>query len=275
MTTEQAGAWQDHDGLALFHMTGLEALGGVAAIFTGRQRGVSPQWEGGLNWSLSVGDEPAAVAENRRLTLAALGLTPDRAVMAGLVHGDRVVAVQQGQSPEQAPGTVRVEPDCDALVTDQPGLALVVTAADCVPLFFYDPVRRVVGVAHAGWRGTVAGIGGKTARLMHEAFGCQLHQIHAAVGPSIGPCCYEVGPQVAEPVRAFYGPDADDLLHPLATQGKDRLDLWEANRRDLLRTGVGAVSVGGACTACENHRLFSHRGEAGKAGRGAAVIALR
>lgn len=265
--------WHEQNGMQVLRMTALERLGGVAAFFTGRLGGASDRWDGGLNWSYSVGDEKAAVAENRRRTLDLMGLPLHRAVMAGLVHGNRVVAV----TGEEGPGLdeVRLVPDCDALITDRPGLALIVTAADCVPVFLYDPVRKAVGAVHAGWRGTVAGICGEAVRAMAHTFGCKPSDIHGAVGPSIGPCCYEVDEAVAGPVRAYYGADlAPRLLAPGKQPGKYQLDLWEANRQDLLRAGVVHAHVSGECTACGVSRLFSHRAEQGGAGRGAAVIAL-
>lgn len=269
---EAAVSWQQHgNGVYALHMASLERLGGVVAYFTGRSGGVSPRWQGGLNWSLSVGDRPEYVQENRRRSLAAAGLSPDRAAVAGLVHGSRVVAVT-GREPAGA-GGMRLVPDCDGLVTDVVGFALVVTAADCVPLFFYDPAARAVGVAHAGWRGTVAGVGSATVAAMVAHFGCCPESIHAAIGPSIGPCCFEVGEQVIGPLRQYYGTDADGLMKP-AGHGKWMVDLWEANLLDLKRAGVQDVSVAGECTVCGVARLFSHRAESGQAGRGAAIIAL-
>lgn len=267
-------AWVDHDGLEALHLTALEALGGVKAIFTGRKGGVSARWSGGLNWSISVGDEPAAVRENRRRSLALLGLPGNAAAIAGLVHGDRVTALPAAEPLELPANDLLLVPDTDGLVTDRVGLALAVTAADCVPLYFYDPVRRVIGAAHAGWRGTVAGIGAKTVQVMVERFGCKPEEIHAAVGPSIGPCCYEVDDLVAEPVRRYYGEAAQQLLLPGRRPGKYQLDLWSANRLDLLWAGVRHVQVAGECTAHRCDRLFSHRAERGGAGRGAALIAL-
>lgn len=251
----------------------LEQLGGVRALFSGRRGGVSPRWQAGLNWSHTVGDEPALVRANRRRTLALVGIEPEAAIMAGLVHGDRVVAVT-GDDPADPEGDVRVIPACDALITDRPGLALIATAADCVPVYLYDPVRRVIGIAHAGWRGTVARIAGKTVRIMAERFGCVPAQIHAVVGPSIGACCYEVDEQVAEPVRQAYPGHEATLLRPGRSPGKYQLDLWEANRLDLLEAGAGPTHVAGACTSCEVDRFFSHRAERGGAGRGAAVIVM-
>lgn len=266
-------AWRERDGVQSLRLESLEALGGVGALFSGRLGGVSPRWGQGLNWSYSVGDALAHVRENRRRTLALLGLGVDRAVMAGLVHGDRVVAVTGAERPA-GPDDVALVDQCDALITDQVGLALIVTAADCVPVYLYDPVRRAVGVAHAGWRGTVAGIAGKTAQAMAAQYGCRPGDIHAAVGPSIGPCCYEVDDAVAGPLRQYYGAGAEPLLQPGQAPGKYQLDLWEANRLDLVNAGVGSVSLSGECTACRVERLFSHRAEGGAAGRGAAVVAL-
>lgn len=289
-------SWQTHGGVDVVHMAELEAAGGVAAFFTGRRGGVSTRWDGGLNWSISIGDEPAQVAENRRRTLEILGLTPERALIAGLVHGNRVVAVTGADvatvaepalgdacapaapgpgapaGPSPAP---RVIPDCDALITDEPGLALIVTAADCVPVFLYDPVRRAVGAVHAGWRGTVAGICAQAVAAMERTYGSRPADILAAVGPSIGPCCYEVDDVVADPLKAYYGVASTQCLTPVpGKESKYMLDLWEANRQDLLRAGVRRVQISGECTSCGVGRLFSHRAEAGTAGRGAAVIAL-
>lgn len=272
--------WVEHDGVQLLHMTALEALGGVRAVFTGRRGGVSARWDGGLNWSVSVGDLPEAVRENRRRSLAALGLTPGEAVMAGLVHGTRVVALPAGERLVDGPlplgpaDEVRVVPDTDGLITDRRGLALVVTAADCVPVFLYDPVRRIIGVAHAGWRGTAAGTAAATVRAMADRFGCDPADVCAAVGPSIGPCCYEVDDAVAGPVRRYYGDRAEALLRRADREGRYMLDLWTANRFDLESAGVRHIYPAEVCTACQRDRLFSHRAEGGTAGRGAAIIAL-
>lgn len=272
--------WKNDGGIPCVHLSALEALGGVTAFFTGRSGGVSVRWNGGLNWSYSVGDDPEAVRENRRRTLALLGGDLHHAVMGGLVHGDRVVAIPSAEAADvraQAvlPDTVRLIPDCDGLITDQPGVALVTTAADCVPVFLYDPVRRAIAAVHAGWRGTVKGIGARAVAAMVERYGCRPADLVGAVGPSIGPCCYEVDDQVAEPVRAYYGEAAQGLLSPTGAPGKYHLNLWEANRYDLLRAGVGSVTISGECTSCGVHRLFSHRAEHGAAGRGAGVIMLR
>lgn len=264
--------WQEKAGIGTLRFSALEQDGGAAALFTGRAGGASPRWGGGLNWSYSADTDRPAVRANRGRTLALLGLPLERAVMAGLVHGDRVVAVDGTEEPGF--DEVRVVDDCDGVITDQRGLALVVTAADCVPILLYDPVRRAVGAVHAGWRGTVAGIAGKAVTAMAETYGSSPGDLIAAVGPSIGPCCYEVDEPVARPVRAFYGERTAELLKPGAGPGKYQLDLWEANRLDLAAAGVRQIQISGECTACRVDRYFSHRAERGTAGRGAAVIVL-
>lgn len=257
---------------SFFPLASLEAAGGVRAFFTGRSGGLSPQWNGGLNWSISVGDDPANVRQNRERSLEPFGLTLERTVIAGLVHGDRVVAVS-GDEP-LTPDGIHLIPDCDAIITDKPNLALAVTAADCVPVLLYDPVRRAIGAVHAGWRGTVLGIAGKAVQAMVQTYGCNPADILAEVGPSIGPCCYEVDEVVAGPVRAQFGEAAGNLLRPEGAPGKFRLDLWAANQQDLLRAGVRSAAIHGTCTSCHVDALFSHRAERGAAGRGAAIIAL-
>lgn len=257
---------------SFFPCTSLEAAGGVRAYFTGRSGGLSPQWNGGLNWSISIGDDPSNVRKNRERSLERIGLTLERTVIAGLVHGDRVVVVT-GDEPLTADG-IRLIPDCDAIITDEPNLALVVTAADCVPVLLYDPVLRVIGAVHAGWRGTVLGIAGKAVQAMVQTYGCNPAEILAEVGPSIGSCCYEVDEAVAGPVRAQFGEAAAQFLHPEGAPSKFRLDLWAANQYDLLRAGVRSAQIQGTCTSCHVDALFSHRAEKGAAGRGAAIIAL-
>jgi YfiH family protein len=145
--------------------------------------------------------------------------------------------------------------------------------ADCVPILFYDPVRGAVGLAHAGWRGTVACIARATVRRMVEAFGCRPADIRAGIGASIGPCCYEVGDEVVEAARAAF-PNARHLLRR-QDGGRWHFDLWAANCHQLALEGVKEIEVSGFCTACRTNEWFSHRAEEGRTGRLGAVIGLR
>ncbi|NLG29001.1 MAG: polyphenol oxidase family protein, partial [Chloroflexi bacterium] len=167
----------------------------------------------------------------------------------------------------------RVLPATDALISASPGVALLLRFADCVPVLFYDPVRRAVGLAHAGWQGTLAGIAGKTARALQADLGCRASDLRAGIGPSIGPCCCEMGPEVLEQFRAAW-PETDALCTPLGG-GRALLDLWRLNALQLERAGVTQSETAGVCTVCNMHDYYSHRGENGATGRFGALIGLR
>ncbi len=240
------------------------APGCVHAVLT-RHGGVSvPPWAT-LNLGRFVGDDPAAVETNHERACAALGLRREQLVTVHQVHGNRVARA----SPADL-GTLI--PAADALISDTPGLALLLRFADCVPVLFYDPVRRAVGLAHAGWQGSLAGIAGKTALAMQEQLGSHAGDLRAGIGPSIGPCCCEMGPEVLAQFRAaFAGIDA--FLQP-TTGGRARLDLWRLNAWQLEQTGVTHIEVAGVCTVCHTQDYYSHRGEGGRTGRFGVLIAL-
>jgi len=237
----------------------------VHGCFT-RLGGVSrPPWQS-LNTGHGVGDDLDHVRENHERICRALGIQRSQIVSPHQVHS-AVVRVVDGRDR----GTVKE--GTDALVTDEAGVYLMLRFADCVPVLFYDPVRRAVGLAHAGWRGTVACIARATVQRMVEAFGCHPADIRAGVGASIGPCCYEVGDEVVSAVREAF-PDAPHLLQRQAN-GRWHFDLWAANQYQLAQAGLTCVEVSGLCTACRTDEWFSHRAEKGRTGRLGAVIGLR
>lgn len=276
--------WLNASAVRALRFPFLERLGGLRTAFTSRHGGVTEGPRGSLNLSYSVGDEPHRVAENRRRALALVGLPPERAVVAGLVHGVRVARID-GPLPDTGPGAAAGDrsglvPGVDALVTATPGLALVVTTADCVPIFLFDPRRRAVALVHAGWRGTARGAAGHAVRALAAEYGSRPEDLWAVVGPSIGPCCYEVD----EPVVAAFEEGQDGAvtagpgswLRRGTSPGRWRLDLWAANRDQVIGFGVPAeqVQVAGICTACEAADFFSHRAQRGQAGRQAAILVL-
>jgi len=243
-------------GAVIFRVESLErALPGLVAAFTTRRGGVGPPPWDSLNLGRHVGDDPRAVDENRRRVFAGLGLDPKSLVTAQQVHGDRVAAAG-------APGR---HPATDGLVTDVPGLTLAVFCADCTPVFLVDPTRPAAGVVHAGWRGTVAGIAARAVAEMTARYGSRPVDLVAAVGPSIGPCCYEVGPEVSDAARRRLGAG---VLVP-GPGPRPHLDLWEANRRVLVEAGLAPerVHVAGLCTSCLEDLFYSHRRETVRAGR--------
>jgi hypothetical protein len=233
-------------------------------VFT-RLGGVSQPPFASLNLGRSVGDSPEAVAENYTRICHTLGIEKESLVTGYQVHSEHVAVV----GPEEAG---KLLPTTDGLVTNAPGVSLTLRFADCVPLLFFDPVRRVVGIAHAGWKGTVSQIGSKVIDTLRSAYGSQPSDIMACIGPSIGPCCYQVGEDVIRQVREVV-PYSGDLLMPQA-DGSLHFDLWAANRRQLEDAGVTTIEVAGLCTSCHREEFFSHRRDEGKTGRFGASIAL-
>ncbi len=224
--------------------------------FSTRLGGVSSAPYDSLNVGRSTGDHSEAVTENRRRLLAHLGLDPECLATAGQTHGVRVTRVE-------GPG---LEPDCDALVTTVPGLAVAVTAADCLPIGLV--ARGAVGVAHSGWRGTAAGIPRATLDAVCAAAGVGPQQVHCHLGPSIRPCCYRVGDDVAEAFPHVARVRIDGVWH---------VDLATAARVQLIRAGAVPEHITDVaeCTACHGDRYFSHRRDAGTTGRLWAVAARR
>lgn len=231
------------------------ATAGIRVAFTGRAGGVG---HADLNLSLLSGDDPDRVAGNRARTLAAVGRSADAWCSGRQVHGTRVAHVGAADAGRGAADPASAVPDTDALWTDAPGVVLAVLTADCVPVFLADPARRRIAVVHAGWRGLVGGI----IEASVQAIGPS-RDLRAYIGPSIGPCCYEVGEDVAAPAVAAFGD---------AVVRDGHLDLWRGARIALARAGCNAVTPSLACTRCAPHRYFSHR--AGDVGRQALVATL-
>lgn len=245
----------------------------VHAVTT-RAGGVSPAPWDRLNMSWARPDPPENVLENRRRVCAALEIPVERLAQAGQVHAVEVRTVGEDDAGRGATDRPSVLPPADALITDTPDLYLLACFADCVPLLFFDPVRRAVGVAHAGWRGTVADMAGATVRALGEHYGSRPADLRIAIGPSIGPCCYEVGYEVVDTARRLPEPSA--LLHR-GVSGRFHFDLWQANHQLLQVAGVRPehIEVSELCTMHHADRFFSHRAMGGQTGRFAAIIGLR
>jgi polyphenol oxidase len=236
------------------------------AVFT-RHGGVSPSPWDSLNLGGTVGDATERVRENRRLALAALGSSPDSVYDVWQVHGISVVVADAPRPPE----TPHLK--ADGILTNKPGITLLMRFADCVPLLFHDPAHGVVGIAHAGWLGTLRGAATAMVAAMRDHFGTLPRDIHAAIGPCIGPDHYQVGEDVARQVRQVFGSDSSGLL-PVREEAI-YFDLWSANRLLLEHSGVGSIEVAEICTACHTDDWFSHRAEKGSTGRFGALIALQ
>jgi YfiH family protein len=264
---------QEHaqDGVRWLAFNHLSQAPGVAHAATTRHGGISPPPFDTLNLGTGSGDTPERVRENQRILAGVLGVDEARMSRQRQVHGADVAVIR---SEEDLPAEGFLG-DYDALVTGVPGVTLVVRVADCTPVLLYDPVRRVAGAVHAGWRGTVAAAVRQAVRAMEEAFGCRPADLLAGIGPAVGPCCYEVDTPVLDAVRRTFGDEADTLLRPVDA-AHARLDLWEANRRLLLAAGVpgASIEVAGLCTSCRTDLFFSHRREGPATGRSAGIITL-
>ena len=254
--------------------------------FSTRDGGVSQVYGGStLNLGWTKEDDPASVAENRRRFLSAVCGQRPGSVLVGVkqIHSNivRVVNKEDGALEgrlQTADGKAVLQGD--GLITDVPGVLLGVGTADCVPVLVADPLKRAVAAFHAGWRGTVSRIVERGIAKMQEEYGSRAADLVAAIGPSIGPCCYTVGEEVWSKFSAQFD-YANELFTRSNDTGQIRLSLWEANRRQLLDAGLAETSVItiGECTACTRIpggalRYFSHRAEHGNAGRMLNVIGV-
>jgi hypothetical protein len=252
--------------LELLRFAALSDAGCIHAITT-RLGGTSQgQWST-LNLGHTVGDDPAHVEANHRLVFAALGLELPRVVCGRQAGGNRVALVTAEQAGQVIPNT-------DALVTLDPGLPLMLRFADCVPVLFWEPQRRAVAIAHAGWRGTVQRVAARTVQTMVSRLGCRAEDIRAAIGPSIGPCCFEVGPELVHTVRQQFGQVAEGWIGP-GRGDRSFVDLWQVNAWQLREVGLEQIESAEVCTRCHRDRFYSHRGDGGKTGRFAGIIAGR
>lgn len=240
----------------------------VPHCFTTRLGGVSSGYLSSLNIGTSRGDDPDNVIENYRRLGAAIGFDIHNLVLSRQTHSDIVYT-----ATEKDRGAGLFAPpleQCDALITATPGLALVVFTADCTPILFWDEKTGAVGAAHAGWRGTVSGIGARVVEAMGREFGSRPADIHAAIGPNIGFCHFETDADVPQAFRAAYGTEMDEWI--TADGKKFHLDLKNINRRILNRAGVTQVEVSEACTQCSQDRFWSHRVTGNRRGSQGAII---
>lgn len=272
---------RERNGIRFFASELLDRHADVAALVTTRHGGVSTGPFATLNLGAKTNDDPRNVRENRARVARLFGHDARQLVFARQVHGDAIAQVPRGFEGG-------VFDDVDALVIDAPQTPLVILTADCAAVFLYDPRHHAIGIAHAGWRGTVAGIAARAVQHMHEAFGTQPHNLIACIGPSIGPCCYEVGDEVISAVEAAM-PDSSGevLVEPdMASAGSFRaainadhkhFDLWRANEIMLVETGIPEqqIEVARLCTACRTDLFYSHRAEKGVTGRFGALMMLR
>lgn len=254
---------EDIGGLTLFRFESFPRAGLLHAIST-RLGGVSQPPYASLNISPAVHDHPDLVRENRRRFTDALGIREQQLITTRQVHGRDALVVDADFRPADP------LPAADVQVTDQPGWVLTMRYADCVPVLLVDPERPAVAAVHAGWRGTQVRAAGAAVDLLRDRFGADPAALLAGIGPSIGPCCFEVGDEVAVQF-------ADRPSGLLPRPGcRPHLDLWELNRLALVEAGVrpDRIELAGLCTRCRSDLFFSHRAHGFPGGRFMATIGL-
>ncbi len=255
----------------------LDATGLVANCFTTKLGGVSTGQNATMNMSFSPDrlDRPENVLENYKIICGELGVDYKKCVLSKQTHTTNILTVTEEDAGK---GIIREKgyDNIDGLITNARGITLVTKYADCVPLLFLDPVKKVIATSHAGWRGTVNGMAKVTVERMANEFGCDPKDIIVGVGPSIAKCCFEVGKEVADEFLKISDFDPTDLVVD-DKNGKFHVDLWEANKRFLLKAGIKKenIDMPDICTVCNSDSLFSHRATKGKRGNLAALICLK
>lgn len=243
----------------------------IVHAFCTRWGGVSQGAYENLNFSFREGDPTDRVEKNWELLSAAYQVPRGQFFVVNQIHEDRILLIDQEHPKPNENKPLQY----DAILTDRPGLAIGIKTADCVPILMVDPVRRVIGAVHAGWKGTSLGIAGKAVDALASRFLSKPSDLIVAVGPAIGPCCYQVDKTVFEAMGDPSGPNS--LFRPCREEGKWMLDLPLANRLQVERKGVspGNIVTSGFCTACRGDLFFSHRREKGKTGRHLNFIMIR
>lgn len=250
-------------GLVYYTLSALERKGVAHAVVT-RLGGGSQSPFSGLNVGHALGDDPQIVQANHHLIFDHWGLQPQEVVTARQVHGHGVAVVGSGDGG-------RIISATDSLVTADPGVVLLLRFADCVPVFLYDPHHHALALGHAGWRGIVVGL----AQSMVHTMSAELHsdppEIIAALGPAVGPCCYNVGEEVIAGIESRV-PHWERAVE--RRNGAFYLDMWQALQLQLAESGVTTVETGNICTADNTQEFFSHRREKGRTGRFASLAWL-
>lgn len=265
----------ERDGVHWFAFEQLTRCEFLIHGFSTRIGGVSESPFAELNLAFHVGDNLDHVVENRRRYCQALGLHLEDLTSGEQVHRDQVRVVTGRDRGCGAFSYDTAFPGTDGFITNESGVVLSSYYADCVPLFVVDPVQRVVGLAHAGWKGTVKRIGARTIETMQTEFGTRVADCLVGIGPSVGQCCYEVDEHVIQPLQDEF-PEWEEFVKR-KDNGRWDLDLWATNRQVFLDVGVPSeqIEVSGLCTACRTDLFFSYRAEQGQTGRMASILAIK
>lgn len=274
--TEKSNMYlREKNGVPYFVFRSLEDTKLVRHGFSTRKGGVSKGHLAELNLSFTRGDDSENVRENFRRIAGAIGFEPESLVLSSQTHTTNIRLVTKEDRGEGYAVPLK-HTDVDGMITDVPGLTLATFYADCVPLFFVDPVHRAIGLSHSGWKGTVNRMGAVTLARMEEAFGTRPKDVRAAIGPSICQDCYEVSEDVALEFKQEFSPQADERLIFRKKNGRYQLNLWRANEIVLLEAGIRPrhLEITNICTCCNPELMFSHRASHGLRGNLGAFLEL-
>lgn len=258
------------DGVPFLSYPMLEETGIVHHGFSTKLGGVSKGCWATMNISTTRGDDPEDVEENQRRIARAIGVKPEDMTFTNQTHTTNVAVVRAEDKGRRFMET-------DGMITNVPGICLVTFYADCVPLYFVDPVKKVIGMSHSGWRGTVGKIGKVTVELMQKTYGSDPKDILAAIGPSICQDCYEVSEDVIVKFQKSFEEKYWPELFYQKENGKYQLNLWKANELVFEEAGIlkKHIAVTNVCTHCNSDILFSHRTTGNKRGNLSAFLALK
>lgn len=262
------------NGIKLLSFEILNCYTGLFHAVSTRIGGISPAPFYSLNLGIHTEDAVRNISTNYAMLCSALHIDLQSVVTSHQVHETNIACIESMPARKYPFPLEHALNGYDAFITDKPGITLMVRIADCVPLILYDPAKQVLGVVHAGWKGTLAGITEKTvATLMHD-YGCTPTNIKAGIGPSIGSCCFSVQKDVADLFHARFSNTRQCVY---TTAGGTNIDLQEANRQQLISAGCAPdnIEMSRLCTACNLNLFFSHRGEKGKTGRFGLLACLR
>ena len=261
--------------LSIFRFRNLSKQRGIDHFVSTRIDGLSlPPYES-LNLGFHVGDTPKTVLKNRERLAANLKTSLSNFTLANQIHSSTVTIVTEGMTGCGAADLDTAVEATDAMLTAVPRVCLTVLMADCVPLLLFDPRKRVVAAVHAGWQGSVKLIARKTVEILKQKFGCDPADLLVGIGPSIGPCHYQIGPDVISQVKVTLG-DTAGYINRESPDGKGYFNLWEANKRQIMEAGIPPqnIEVARICTYCNAHLFFSARHQKGSTGRFGAGIML-
>lgn len=264
------------DSLSIWSFQNLSRYGEICHFVSTRTGGVSVPPYRSLNLGLHVSDDSKKVLKNRKRLASAFRIPLNNFTIAKQIHSSNVKIISEQLRGNGSVDHKKAINATDGMVTNVLNTLLMVLVADCVPILFFDPVKRVIGVAHAGWRGTIRLVAKNTVKVFQQKFDSSTTDIIVGIGPSIGPCCYEIGPEVVTQVEKIFH-SKEGYINNESPNGKAYFNLWKGNERQLIQAGIPEenIEVARVCTCCNSDLFFSERHQRGPTGRFGAGIMIK